>query len=380
LWKIPTASPAFMDTRVITDGAISFRHGLDPLRTNPYDSSGRPVNYPHIWQGLYRLGLNERHSVPLGVTLVGLFVAGLALVVRRLDGPQALGVLAAVFSPSVLLGAERGNTDLAMFFLLAVALWASERSRIWPVVVVLFGFVLKLYPLLGLGLILGRRRAAINALAASAAFAVLYLLFSWDDIGVIRAVTPKSVWFSYGVDVLWIKLQAGPAQLGRWAHFLSWVAVAGTAAWAVTAWMKRNPAIGAEAEGGELDAFRVGAACYAGTFLLGTNFNYRLMFLVFAIPQLVTWARGAFGSERRLARIALVAAYASLWLMWFEGFPSAGPLRAGVVFGLEQAANWTLFGVLLVLGSISLPGWLAFPGRGLPRSLPVAANPAAATE
>ena len=59
-----------------------------------------------------------------------------------------------------------------------------------------------------------------------------------------------------------------------------------------------------------LAAFRVGAATYVGTFLLGGNFNYRLAFLLFALPQLVRWSRPT--DRRPAALLALASLYVGL--------------------------------------------------------------------
>ena len=40
-----------------------------------------------------------------------------------------------------------------------------------------------------------------------------------------------------------------------------------------------------------IDAFRIGASIYVGTYLLGSSFGYRLMFLLFTIPQLTPMAK-----------------------------------------------------------------------------------------
>src|SRR5262249_28027873 len=37
--------------------------------------------------------------------------------------------------------------------------------------------------------------------------------------------------------------------------------------------------------------FLMGSAIYVGTFAIGANFNYKLVFLLFCIPQLMVWAR-----------------------------------------------------------------------------------------
>lgn len=55
LWNITAASPAFADIRVLTDGAETYREGIDPMVSNPHDAAQRRLNYPRVWQSLYRM-------------------------------------------------------------------------------------------------------------------------------------------------------------------------------------------------------------------------------------------------------------------------------------------------------------------------------------
>ena len=45
-------------------------------------------------------------------------------------------------------------------------------------------------------------------------------------------------------------------------------------------------------------AFLFGASIYCGTFMLGTNFVYRLMFLLLCLPQVLDWARESAASAK----------------------------------------------------------------------------------
>ena len=100
-----------------------------------------------------------------------------------------------------------------------------------------------------------------------------------------------------------------------------------------------------------IDAFRAGAGIYVGTFFLGNNWTYRLMFLIFVIPQLVSWRNDA----RRgfISLIALISIIVSCWSMWGDGIISSGWL-----FAIDEICNWVLFAALFYLLISSMPLFL----------------------
>ena len=113
-----------------------------------------------------------------------------------------------------------------------------------------------------------------------------------------------------------------------------------------------------------IDAFRAGAAIYLGTFLLGNNWDYRLIFLILAIPQLVAWARDSACAVRRAARVVLAAILVSLWhLMFVRIFCRLphGYLLSTLIDGL---AGWTAFAGLTYILCRSLPDWVREDGHG----------------
>lgn len=79
LWHVPITTPCFADFRVITSGAESKALGFDPLLYNPRDPWKRELNYPRIWQMLYRVGINQSHTVYCGWIIAALFLIGIFL-------------------------------------------------------------------------------------------------------------------------------------------------------------------------------------------------------------------------------------------------------------------------------------------------------------
>jgi hypothetical protein len=94
-----------------------------------------------------------------------------------------------------------------------------------------------------------------------------------------------------------------------------------------------------------IDAFRAGAGIYLGTFMLGNSWAYRLIFLIFIIPQLVTWIK-VDRSRKIISVLALVSTIASCCPTWID---------SGI---LDETFNWLLFIFLLYLMLSSLPPFL----------------------
>lgn len=108
----------------------------------------------------------------------------------------------------------------------------------------------------------------------------------------------------------------------------------------------------------------MGAAVYVGSFCTGSSFDYRLLFLLLTVPQLVVWSGSLRGRWRLFAGGSLVVVLAMLWsLTWQMGLKSGfGP--RGEEFGLllDEALSWLLF------AGLSSALWLLVPDALLPRS------------
>lgn len=352
VWNVQVAVQKFLDSQVIAAGASSWRDGYDPLRFNPHDIGHRPMNYPRVWQTLFVFGFEQKHAEAFGWTLAALLLLGVLLAFPALSWGEAVAVGLAVFSPAVLLGVERGNTDLAVFFVLAAAL--ALPSAAWRTTSVVVAFALKLFPLAGAAVLLGQaRRTALWCGAVLTIFAAMYVVANWVDLRLISAGTPRDTWLSYGWAVLPLRVGRLSPTAGAVAVVLAWTMIV------LVAWRAlRARAAAGEVEFGAdaaLDAFRVGAACYAGTFLLGNNFLYRLVFVILALPRLWRWARG--GALRGSAWLGLVASFASLWLLEFDRSSWVVRRDEWLWFSVGQAANWVLFASFCCLLIRTLPGW-----------------------
>jgi hypothetical protein len=67
------------------------------------------------------------------------------------------------------------------------------------------------------------------------------------------------------------------------------------------------------ASGRDLDLFLAGAGVFVGTFAADHNFNYRMVFLLLTLPQLLRWAREP-GAPLPLAALGVATVVATMWL------------------------------------------------------------------
>lgn len=349
LWNVPVMSPHFADLRVITAGSESKAMGLDPMIGNPADPWQRPLNYPRIWQSLTYLGVDQGDTTYIGIGFIFLFLVGLCLAFTNIDKVEALSVMLAVLSPSVLLGIERANSDLLMFFLLAVSIFTVDRHHILSTAALLFGFILKLFPLFALVVLLKKSRSIFAFWTTiSITFAAVYAFCTFDDLLLISKNTPRAIFRSYGVNRLWMTLIIEHPQVGVYVKAASYLLACLIFAIAVIVAVRRAKLPQHIQDMPYLDSFRVGSAIYVGTFLLGNNFDYRLMFLIFTIPQLLVWITDCSISVRWTSRISLAALYMSMWTPILLPIVTDSPYLL-FWFLVDEISHWSVFAGMLYL-------------------------------
>ena len=106
-----------------------------------------------------------------------------------------------------------------------------------------------------------------------------------------------------------------------------------------------------------LVAFRTGAGVYVGTFILGNNWDYRLIFLTFTVPVLARLVRAGVPWLRWVSAILVGGILLSCWHISIYHICSGFPLGSPACVLLDECANWIVFlGLSLLFGS-SLPRW-----------------------
>jgi hypothetical protein len=307
---VPPVSPGFLDLRTVTSSWDCARQNLGAWPHNPCDPWDRPNNYPRIWMAASILGLGEDDTYLLGSLLaIAFFAAAILVLPRRAPLVDALVYGLALCSPAVMLGVERGNVDVGVFCLVVGAGFLVRRPQYGPAAasgLILLAAILKLFPIAAIGMFTGlARRAAALCVASVGAVYAVYVAATYRDLQTIERVTPQLDTYSYGLGIFsgWLGRMAGSARMWDAAIILLTIAVAIA--------LRRRLADRLTGGGSrEFDLFCAGAGIYVATFALVRSFDYRLVFLLLTIPQLVRWATAG----RALAAATLCGIFVTLWL------------------------------------------------------------------
>ena len=347
---VPSVGAPFPDLYVFPAAATEFAHGGDPYLRNPSDPWGRVYNYPRIWLLFMRYSYAAIPALGFGLGAGWLLVLGWWW--GRLTPRQGLLAGAAACSPPVMLALERANSDLIIFILTAVALAALARGwrgGAWAGLAL--SSVLKLFPAVAFVAFvqLGWKRARWWLLAAALALGG-WALCQFAEIRSIAHNTPTGgPAISYGSPVIFtIADLLHQERTGQWAGYSAqaWLGgvvaalLAAGCAWRGLRYRSAPAAIFNPA----LAGFQAGACIYVGTFILGSNFAYRQLFLLFCLPW-VFRQEAAFP----LPRLRIAAAAALFVLLW------ANPQWWLPLIALREVASWSLVGLLAILLGATLP-------------------------
>ena len=377
-WGVPGYRVPFLDWAMLTGSVQTYAQGIDPHIQNPGDPLGRVFNYPRIWFIFFGLPLSHQQDVAAGIIIVLLFLAAAVLFPRKASALSETLLFFGLISPAAMLGYDRANVDLLIFALMALSLALVDRWALAALATLLIATFFKLIPILGLGLFLEKSRgSAIRLVSAALLGAGLYFLFTFQDLLFIFSHTQKGSEAAYGVQVLpdLLGKLAGLSRIHRSPLFSALVHM-------LNGFLLHFPYVpyalaflllllagftgfrcGGRPEAADahnLGAFWMGAGVYIGTFLIGNNWDYRLVFLLFTLPQLGDWARSKRQPVAPISILTLVLLFGSLYGLlvskYMADFYTFGAYYAAM---LDEAVNWALFTGLAYLLASSLPAWVS---------------------
>ena len=258
IWKIPAMIPHFADLRNLTGGAESISLGYDPLYFNPQDPWGRTLNLPRFVQIILSFSkINQDHTTFIGILFILLFFVGIFISLKEIDNTTAIILATVIFSPSVVLGIERCNLDLLIFFLLSVALCISNFPIISMLFLLLASFI-KLFPVFALSYFF--RYAKKTQFVVFIGFTVLFLIYfslNYSDWPQVFNSTQKG----YGV------LAYGVLTYSQSSNLASYIPLTAIIITSLLFYANSIYINGFE-QGDDkyIDTFRAGAGIYVGTF------------------------------------------------------------------------------------------------------------------
>jgi hypothetical protein len=186
-------------------------------------------------------------------------------------------------------------------------------------------------------------------------FVGCYIFLTYSDVLLI-AKNQQECRIGYGMGVFVRILGDHNVNLGRASKGLSYILIVLSCIFGISSLRRNYNLPGRKDNDIYLSAFRAGASIYIGTFLLSNNFPYRLIFLIFTIPQLVMWAKESAVNISMISKATIVAVFISMWSLVITRLLGSSPWY--VEFTIRAVSSWLVFVCLMYLMFWSMPAWI----------------------
>ena len=343
VWMVYLLPNPFADTAFITAQLECWRLGTDVYTRNPCDVAGRVMVYSPLWLRLFFLPGGQAATVPLALASIAGFIASLTVLPRGSGKTGTVLLMAGIASPATAYAVERGNVDLLIFILAAIAVLCAERSarvRLIGHAAIVFAGLLKFYPIVMLVMIARERPKTAMLLELAAVVIVALFAYVWmDELARMLPNIPRP---GYDADAVGGRRLAEAliviAGLGGMPVRARAIMVALTVLLVIAAIfahrLARDTRFAAAVRalsGRETLCLAAGAALFCGCFVAGSSLVYREVLLLFAIPALAR-----FSAAAALPGPVRAAAWIMVALMWAVPLTDA----AGQFFGNMDGDTW----------------------------------------
>jgi ribose transport system permease protein len=289
--QVPTLSPVFADMRTVQAAVLSDQQGLDPQIDNPSDPWGRVMNYPKIWLWIAKLFQlnNETNFIVFACACVLAYLICCFFIQRS---APSLYILLAIFSGASLLAVERGNNDILAFALIFAGISLSQDyGRAFSI---LLATVLKIYPVLLIVTLLKKPKLLFALLLLLAG----YFVFSFSELKIIQAgnsalTDPAAIFASYGLDTDMLIVKQFVLDQIVWDHpdiayaTFKWTFIFVTLILIAIISRKLDLNL-TNSSRLKTEWFLAGGIIFSGTYILTSNWDYRLIFLLLCMPYLLS--------------------------------------------------------------------------------------------
>lgn len=362
----PVGSYLFNDARVITAASESFQNGFDPLVNNPSMPTGNVMNYPRIWQILFLFGLNQAHTILFACIAIFCYLTSSIIIYSKIDGFYLkLLFIFFIYSPAALLGIERGNNDLIIIFIITVSAIIISSSPYWATGLLIFAFFLKLYPIFTLIVIsiIKKTSTRLNIIVIASMICAAYLLLTFNDILLISSGTPKGGALSYGSKVIESAMLTSSQFKSAYSIefssnisiLLKLVLILVTVFSIGIGLYRKNTFKLDKIPLDIISLFIVGATIYCGTFIIGNNWDYRLIFLNLTFPYLILILKMKITTSiRYLSYFSLSCILFTIWNIPIFNFLKSLKNISIANYLIEEISNWILYTIFLYLLTLTI--------------------------
>jgi hypothetical protein len=213
---------------------------------------------------------------------------------------------------------------------------------------ILFTAFLKLYPVAGFVYLLESTKNKKTLFLAGFATILLFVLYLWaiqEQLKPIYKIHPRSYFLSYGIYTLPALIHAQSSyfslEILKTAAFI--VAVLGCLYFIVihlfsTEILNKDLY---KAEPLFFNGYLIGSTMFVSTFIAGNNFDYRLIFLILTLPQVLHWS--GLPHLRKTSLIQLGILGVVLWNPFISGVSKYFLTNKFIIHLIDDILSWTLF-------------------------------------
>ena len=295
-------SKAFADLVTITN-TVDCAH----VYNNPYlhgdcDPWGRMYNYPRIWLDVFSfLKLGKTSTIYLGFLYVILFIFCASKLNFRQNDKSLWFLFILLISPPIILLLERGNNDLLIFSTIILTNYGikenqnlPESTRLYfPILVFFILGIFKIYPFILVFTILLEKISMTKKILIGLLFILsscIYLYCIKDDLRFILKNTPNPSDMAYGRKVKFWIFNCSLELRNKISILITSIII--LMALTTKFILSKQPFVKSiNFHNSEIWLFTCGAIIYIGTFMIGNNYIYRIVFLLLCLPNLLSLAK-----------------------------------------------------------------------------------------
>lgn len=304
--------PYFSDLKILICGIEAIRDNSNPYKLNC--DTLAIFNYPYTW-GIFSIlsFVNESNLIYIGIGLAISIFTALYFFIGKCNLWEAIIYSLLFISPAIMLGVERGNCDLIIFLIILLGA-TYKKSKITLGASIFFAAILKLYPIAALLCIFNINQKNIkNSILLFGIFFsgfIIYLFAFKENIVQVSNTTPRPFYvLAYGLGVLpslYISQNNFFLPKTVFITFGIFLLVGFCMFYYFQSKYFKIPQVANNHQG---NLYVIGASIFVITCLIGYNWEYRLIFLLFTIPQILIWLK----NKNTVVFVVLLLNFAILW-------------------------------------------------------------------
>ena len=272
---VNTLSPVFADLRPLQAMIINSSNFNNIHKTPVKDPWGREQNYPKIWLYIAKfISINDNHNLIIfAAIMITLYII---TCIHFIKCYPYINVVLLMLSSSQLLIIERGNIDMVIFTLLTLGLTIANNYI--ACFIIYLTSILKIYPYFAVVYLYNKSKI----LALTVLPLAFYFLLNYSELISNRYASGSESRNSYGSTSIELFLKEF-TKLRLSSLFITVILLSISISIYYILYSGKKIQLKIK-ENNNFKIFLAGASIYLMTFILHSNYDYRLIFLLFTLP------------------------------------------------------------------------------------------------